>query len=50
MDQKDAWKCFENTGSVEAYLLYHALEDKEKRPGYDMQGQGYPAADGSDRS
>ncbi len=49
MDQKEAWKCFENTGSVEAYLLYHALEEKEKRPEYDMQSQGYPAADGSNR-
>lgn len=45
MDQNEAWKCFENTGSVEAYLLYHALGDKEKQPGYDMQGQGNPAAD-----
>ena len=50
MDQNDAWKCFENTGSVEAYLLYHAFEDKEKQSGYDVQGQGDPVADRSDRS
>ena len=50
MDQKEAWKCFENTGSVEAYLLYHALESKEKEAGYDMQGQGDPAAGGSNGS
>ncbi len=49
MDQNEAWKCFENTGSVEAYLLYHALESKEKDAGYDVQGQGYPAADRSNR-
>ncbi len=50
MDQKEAWKCFENTGSVEAYLLYHALESKEKDPGYDAQGQGNFTADRSNRS
>ena len=49
MDQKEAWKCFENTGSVEAYLLYHALEEKERQPGYDVQGQGYPAENRADR-
>lgn len=50
MDRKEAWQCFENTGSVEAYLLYNALGNKEKDPGHDAQGQGYSAADRPDRS
>ncbi|MBQ6823975.1 MAG: YqzL family protein [Clostridia bacterium] len=50
MDKQEAWKCFENTGSVEAYLLYNMLEKKEKEPRNDAQGQGYFASDGADRS
>ena len=42
MTQKEAWAIFEKTGSVEAYLLYHALENKEKQN--DPQSQGYSAA------
>ena len=49
MDQREAWKLFESTGSVEAYLLYTSLENK-KDSGYDAQGQRDPAADWSDRS
>lgn len=45
MDERQAWQCFENTGSIEAYLLYHALEQKEKQSGYDMQSQGHPPKD-----
>lgn len=45
MDERQAWLCFEKTGSIEAYLLYHALEQKEKEKGYDMQSQGHPSAD-----
>lgn len=37
MDRKEAWQCFENTGSVEAYLAYRALEQKEAE--YDLQSQ-----------
>ncbi len=43
MTQKEAWNYFEKTGSVEAYLLYHALDSKEKEPD-DLQSQGYSAA------
>ncbi|MBQ7034305.1 MAG: YqzL family protein [Clostridia bacterium] len=49
MDEREAWKCFENTGSVEAYLLYHALEQK-KETEYDAQGQGYSASGGANHS
>lgn len=42
MTEQEAWKYFETTGSVEAYLLYHALESKEKPD--DVQSQGDPAA------
>ena len=37
MDRKEAWQCFENTGSVEAYLAYRALEQKEAND--DLQSQ-----------
>ncbi len=50
MDQKEAWKCFENTGSVEAYLLYQALAGREKEPGYDVQSQRDSTSNGSNRS
>ncbi len=50
MDEREAWKYFENTGSIEAYLLYTALEKKESHPEYDTQSQGRSAADGSNRS
>ncbi len=43
MTQKEAWNYFEKTGSVEAYLLYHALESKENQQD-DLQSQGYSAA------
>ncbi len=45
MDQKEAWQCFEKTGSIEAYLLYRAVEQKENEKGYDMQSQGHPSSD-----
>ncbi len=40
MDEKEAWKYFENTGSVEAYLLYSAFGNKEREAGHDAQNQG----------
>ncbi|MBQ8600757.1 MAG: YqzL family protein [Clostridia bacterium] len=43
MDRKEAWQCFENTGSVEAYLAYRALEQKESE--YDLQSQRNSAED-----
>ena len=46
MDEREAWKCFENTGRVEDYLTYRALENK-KEQGYDAQSQRDPASDGS---
>lgn len=45
MDEKQAWQCFEKTGSIEAYLLYHALDQKESQKGNDMQTQGHPSSD-----
>lgn len=39
MDRKEAWQWFENTGSVEAYLAYRGLEQKEKGADYDLQSQ-----------
>ena len=50
MDKREAWRCFENTGSVEAYLLYQMLDKKEREPLDDAQGQRDSAADRSDRS
>lgn len=40
MDRNEAWRQFENTGSVEAYLAYRALEENEKGMHYDLQSQG----------
>jgi hypothetical protein len=47
MDEREAWKLFESTGSVDAYLLY---AENKKDSGYDAQGQRDPAADRSNRS
>lgn len=46
MDEREAWKEFIESGSVEAYLRYTALENK-KEQGYDAQSQRDPASDGS---
>ena len=32
MDREQLWKIFENTGSVEAYLLYKDIVDVTKTP------------------
>ncbi len=45
MDEKEAWKYFEKTGSVEAYLLYSAYGNQERDAGHDAQSQGYIAPD-----
>lgn len=45
MDQNQAWQCFEKTGSIEAYLLYRSMEQKESQKGYDMQNEGHTSAD-----
>lgn len=39
MDRNEAWKKFENTGSVEAYLAYRSLDEQEKGMDYDLQSQ-----------
>ncbi|MBR2013523.1 MAG: hypothetical protein IJ995_04855 [Clostridia bacterium] len=49
MEKHEAWKEFIESGSVEAYLRYTALENK-KENGYDAQSQRNSAADGADRS
>lgn len=50
MDRKEAWKQFENTGSVEAYLAYRALEENEKGMNYDLQSQRNSAENQSNGS
>ena len=32
MDEKQAWECFRNTGSVEAYLQYARLIQQKHQP------------------
>lgn len=49
MEKHEAWKEFIESGSVEAYLRYTALENK-KENGYDAQSQRDPASDGANRS
>ncbi len=48
MDRKEAWQCFENTGSVEAYLAYCALDRKETEN--DLQSQRNSIEDQSHHS
>ncbi len=50
MDSKEAWQRFENTGSVEAYLEYRALDQKEKGADYDLQSQRNSSEDQPYRS
>ena len=50
MDRKEAWQQFENTGSVEAYLAYRALDQQEKSVEYDLQSQRNTTTDQSNRS
>lgn len=48
MDEKEAWKQFEATGSVEAYLQYTAC--KEREAGHDAQSQGRASSNRSNDS
>lgn len=48
MDRNEAWKCFENSGRVEDYLTYRALENKKEQE-YDAQSQRNPAENRIDR-